>query len=96
MTQARQAVRSFPVAVIYLAAAVIAAIVLSAMLVTGAPSLFSTQAPSSELAPVNPALIEAGHEWERRHRLLTGDVDPLVRAGQEWEHQRHLQSIAFE
>jgi hypothetical protein len=95
MTQARQAVRSFPVAVIYLTAALVAAIILSAMLATGAPSLFSTQAPGMELAPVNPALIEAGHEWERRHRQLVGDVDPLVRAGQEWERQRHLQSIAF-
>lgn len=96
MAQVRRADRAISQAAIYFAAAVIAAIVLTAMVATGTANIFGVG--SSPVAPdgANPALLQAGHDWEVQRRQQMGEVDPLVKYGQEWERQRRQQSGSSE
>jgi hypothetical protein len=96
MAQTRQAERGIPQSAFYLAAAVVAAIVLSAMVATGSLNLFEARAPIVDRGGVNPAVIQAEREWERQRHQQSGYVDPLIKAGQEWERQRQQQSGAAE
>ena len=96
MAQARRADRTISQAAIYFDAALITAIVLTVMVATGTLNIFT--AGSSSVAPdgANPALLQAGHEWEVQRRQQMGEVDPLVKYGQEWERQRRQQSGSSE
>jgi hypothetical protein len=96
MAQARRADRAISQAAIYSAAALISAIVLTAMVGTGTLNIFGVG--SSSVAPdgANPALLQAGHDWEVQRRQQMGEVDPLVKYGQDWERQRRQQSGSSE
>jgi len=79
------------VAVVAVVAAVaIAATILFGMLNPGRLSPATTQ--QGQESQVNPALVEAGREWQRQREQQGGFTDPLTQAGLEWEQQRKQQS----
>jgi hypothetical protein len=94
MAQATQAERALPQVPNYPLAAVgaiLAAILVATTLAFAAIDPFGLRGPSVESA-VNPALRDAEARWELRHKLQSGDVDPLTQAQREWERQRRQQS----
>ena len=90
MAQARQADRALPATAIFLAAAAIAAVVLTAVISTGMLDLFGSQSPASR-AGVSPAVLESGRQWELQRRAQSGVVDPVLESGRDWEDQRRQQ-----
>ena len=80
----------------YLAAAAVAAIVLSAMLATGTLNIFGAGAPAVDRVEINPAVMEAAREWERQRLAQSGYADPVLDPAREWERQRRQQSGASE
>lgn len=91
MAQARQADRGLPQSAFYLAAAAVAAIVLSTMLATGTLNLFGFQAPIVDRIQVDPAVFQAGQAWEQQRLAQAGQVDRVSQSGQQWERQRTQQ-----
>jgi len=96
MAQARQAGRALPQSAFYLAAALVAAIILSAMLATGTLNILGARAPIVDRVQVDPAVIQAGRAWERERLAQGGYVDPVRQSGQDWEQQRGQQGGASE
>ncbi len=87
----RRATTLAPGMVALVAAVVIAVAILLVMLV---PSRVSppTTGSGEQISPANPALIEAGREWQRQRELEGGFTDPLTQAARDWEQQRKQQS----
>lgn len=92
MAQARQADRAFPQAVILFAAAVLAALVLSAMLATGILQPFGPSTP--ELRQPSQAVLQSEASWLSQRLAQNGYIDPATRSAREWERQRLQQSGA--
>lgn len=72
------------------AAAVISiSIVLGMLIPTGVRVLTAdVEAPGQ----VNPALVDAGRQWQTEREQQGGFSDPRTEAGQAWENQRRQQS----
>lgn len=92
MAQARQADRAFPPTAIYLAAAALAAVVLTAVISIGMLDLFGGQSSSGGGTGVSPAVLESGRQWELQRKAQSGYVDPVLQSGRDWEKQRRQQS----
>ena len=90
--QAQQADRALPQAVIYLAAALVAAVVLSVMLVTGNFQLFGAAEP--EFRQPTQAVLQSEANWLEQRLAQGGYIEPAVRSAREWERQRLQQSGA--
>lgn len=73
MAQVRGADRATSQAAIYFAAALIAAIVLTAMVATGTLNIFGVGSPSLVPHEVNPALLQAERDWESQRRQQIGE-----------------------
>lgn len=96
MAQATQAGRTIPQAPSYplgAVGAILAAILVAGTLAFAAIDPFGLRGPSVE-AVINPALRDAGAQWELQRRQQVGDIDPLTEAQREWERQRRLQSVS--
>lgn len=87
----RRATTLAPGMVALVAAAVIAAAILLVMLIPGRVSLPASES-GGQISPANPALIEAGREWQRQRELEGGFTDPVTQSAQDWEQQRKQQS----
>ena len=95
MAQARQADRGIPQAVIFMVAALVAAVVVSAVLMVGNLNLFG---PSSagDRGAASTAVLRSERSWLDQRLAQSGHVDPAVRSAREWERQRLQQSGASE
>ena len=91
MAHARQANRAFPQVAISPIVAAVAAILVAGTLTFSALDL-GLPRPAVEAPQVNPALVEAGRQWELQRKAESGYVDPLIRSAREWEEQRRQQS----
>lgn len=95
MTQLQHApgrAKTLNTAIVAMAAAVaIAVTIVLGMLIPGRVSLPSIGQGQAE-GQVNPALVEAGREWQRQREQQGGFTDPLTQAGRDWESQRKAQS----
>jgi len=96
MAHARQADRAFPQAAIYLLAAVAAATLVMVILLVGALGPLGLRTPAVDGIQVDPAVIDAGRQWELQRKAQSGYLDPLIQAGRDWEQQRKQQSGASE
>lgn len=95
MAQARQADRGIPQAVIIMVAALIAAVVVSAVLTVGSFNLFGPSAVGGR-GEATPAVLRSERSWALQRLAQSGHVDPAGRSAREWERQRLQQSGAFE
>jgi hypothetical protein len=77
-----------------LAAALVVAVVITAMITTGTLHLFGAQATPVSHSAVTPAVLQAGRDWERQQQAQGGFVDPAIRSAQSWERQRAQQNGA--
>ena len=95
MAQARQADRGIPHAVIFMVATLVAAVVVSAVLMVGNVNLFG---PSGAIdrGEASTAVLRSERSWIQQRLAERGHVDPAVRSAREWEGQRLQQSGAFE
>lgn len=73
------------------AAAVITVTMVLVMLIPGRASLPGTESGEAN-SPANPALVEAGREWQRQRELEGGFSDSLTQSARDWEQQRKQQS----
>ena len=96
MAHARQADRAFPQAAIYLLAALAAATLVMVIVLAGTLGPLGVRAPTTDAIQVDPAVIEAGRQWELQRKAQSGYVDPVIQAGRDWEKQRKQQSGAPE
>jgi hypothetical protein len=96
MAHARQADRAFPQAAIYLFAALAAATLVMVIVLAGALGPLGVRTPTTDGIQVDPAVIEAGQQWELQRKAQSGYVDPVIQAGRDWEKQRKQQSGASE
>ena len=92
MAHARQADRALPQAAMYFIAAVAAAILVTAIVAFAAFGLLGAQAPGVDRLQVDPAVLDAGAQWELERRAQSGYGDPVLESGDEWERQRDQQS----
>ena len=90
MAHAQQAERAFPQSAITLVAAALVAVLLAGIVALSNP--FGLRAPVSDRIQVDPAVVEAGRQWELQRKQQSGYVDPVIEAGREWERQRKQQS----
>lgn len=75
MTQAYRAARTFfQPAVFYLAVAIVAVIVASALLATGTLTLGGTPGSVQSHGEISPAVIDSGREWEKQRRQQSGET----------------------
>lgn len=96
MAQARQADRGgIPQAVIYMVAALIAAVVISATLMAGNFNLFGPSA-AGDRGEASAAVLRSERSWFQQRLVQSGHTDPAVRSASDWERQRLQQSGAFE
>lgn len=95
MAQARQADRGMPQAVIFMVAALVAAVVVSALLMIGNVNLFG---PSSagDRGEASAAVLSSERSWLQQRLAQSGHLEPAVRSARDWESQRLQQSGAFE
>jgi len=90
MAQTRSAAQGIPQAAIYFAAALIASVVISAMLVIGNVQLFG---PSNGAGgEVSPHVLRSEAMWMAERLAQSGYIDPATQSAREWERQRHQQS----
>lgn len=90
MAHAQQADRAFPQAVMYLAAALIAGLVLSGLLMIGNFQLLGPSTP--EVRQPSQAVLQSEANWFEQRLAESGHIDPATRSAREWEHQRRQQS----
>jgi hypothetical protein len=92
MAQARPAAQGIPQAAIYFAAALIASVVISVMLVTGNVQLFG---PSNGGAETSPQVLRSEAMWTTERLAQSGYLDPAARSAREWERQRGQQGSGY-
>ncbi|HEX2765692.1 MAG TPA: hypothetical protein VHR55_03515 [Candidatus Limnocylindria bacterium] len=91
MTYARRAVRTHPPLSLPRMRAAIVALAVLATVVVGALGPLGLRIPAPDVIRIDPAVIEAGRDWEIMRREQSGWVDPVIVAGREWERQRKQQ-----
>lgn len=96
MAHARQADRAVPHTAIFILAVAAAAVFVTVTLVLSTMGPLRIGAPTSEGYQVEPAVIEAGRDWELQRKAQSGYVDPVIEAGRDWERMRRQQSGATE
>lgn len=93
MAQARPAARGTPQAVIFFAAALMASLVMSALLLLGT---FQLPGPSGGGdRDVSPQVLRSEAMWIAERLAQSGYLDPATRSAREWERQRRQQSSGF-
>lgn len=92
MVSAPKAVRAFPQTAIYLAAAALLAIMLTAIVTFWRPGPLGSPDPAHEPTVVNPAVVESARRWVIERQQQSGYMDPRLELGREWERQREQQS----
>lgn len=95
MAQARQADRGIPQAVLFMVATLVAAVVVSAVLMAGNFNLFGPSLAGSR-GEATPAVLRSERSWFEQRLEQSGQIDPAVRSARDWERQRLQQSGAFE
>lgn len=93
MAQAQRAAQGIPQAAIYFAAAIVASIVVSAMLVVGGFQVFGPSNGGGGAA--SPHVLRSEALWMTERLAQSGYVDPATRSAREWERQRRQQSSGF-
>ena len=93
MAQARPVARGIPQAAIYFAAALVASVVISAMLVIGNVQLFGPSNGGGGAA--SPHVLRSEAMWITERLAQSGYLDPATRSAREWERQRRQQSSGF-
>jgi hypothetical protein len=83
---------AFPPTTIYVVAAALAAVILTLTVAFVALNPFRIGAPGNGMHNVDPALIEAGRQWELERKQQSGWIDPVIESAREWERQRNQQS----
>jgi hypothetical protein len=91
MAYVQRADRAFPQAAIFLAAAVIAGLVVTAALMIGELQLFGG-ASTPELRQPSQAVLQSEAMWLEQRLAEGGYIDPATRSAREWEDQRRQQS----
>ena len=92
MTQAQRAAQGIPQAAITFAAAVVASIVVSAVLIVGGFQVFG---PSNGGGDASPHVLRSEAMWMTERLAQSGYIDPATRSAREWERQRRQQSSGF-
>jgi hypothetical protein len=92
MAQMRQVAGAVPHVALYFAAALVVAIVVTAMVTTNTLNLFGAQAPAVQRLQLDPGVVQSGAEWERQRLAQSLQFDPVRQAGADWESQRRQQS----
>jgi hypothetical protein len=84
-----------PQAVIFMVAALVAAVVFSAVLMIGNVKLFG---PSSagDRGQASAAVLSSERSWLQQRLAQSGHLEPAVLSARDWESQRLQQSGAFE
>ena len=95
MAQARQADRGIPQAVIFMVAALVAAVAVSAVLMAGSFNLFGPSGAGGR-GEASAAVLRSERSWLQQQLAQGGHVEPAVRSAHDWERQRLQQSGAFE
>lgn len=93
MVQAQRAAQGIPQAAIYFAAALVASVVISALLVIGNVQLFGPSTDGRGDASLQVLRSEA--MWMTERLTQSGYLDPATRSAREWERQRGQQSSGF-
>jgi hypothetical protein len=93
MTQAQRAAQGIPQAAIHFAAALVASVVVSAMLIISSFQLFGPSNGGDGEA--SPHVIRSEAMWMTERLAQSGYLDPATRSAREWERQRHQQSSGF-
>lgn len=93
MAQARPVAQGISQAAIYFAAALIAAVVISAMLLIGNVRLFGPSTDGGGTA--SPHVLRSEAMWMTERLAQSGYIDPATRSAREWERQRRQQSSGF-
>ncbi len=95
MAQARRADRGIPQAVIFMVAALVAAVVVSAVLMVGNFNLFGPSIVGDH-GEASAAVLRSEQSWLQQRLAQSGEFEPAVRSARDWERQRLQQSGAFE
>lgn len=95
MAQARQADRGIPQAVIFMIAALVAVVVVSAVLMVGNVNPFGPST-AGDRGEVSAAVLDSERSWLHQRLVQSGHLEPAVRSARDWERQRLQQSGAFE
>ena len=93
MAQAQRAAQGIPQAAIYFAAAIVASIVVSAMLIVGGFQVFGPSTGGGGAA--SPHVLRSEALWMTERLAQSGYVDPATRSARDWERQRRQQSSGF-
>ena len=93
MTQAQRAAQGIPQAAIYFAAALVASVAVSAMLIIGSFQLFGPSIGNGGAA--SPHVLRSEAMWMTERLAQSGYLDPATRSAREWERQRRQQSSGF-
>lgn len=92
MAQARPAAQGIPQAAIFFAAALVASLVISALLVIGTIQPFG---PSTSGGETSPHVLRSEAMWMTERLAQSGYLDPATRSARDWERQRRQQSSGF-
>jgi hypothetical protein len=90
MAHTQPAARGIPQAAIYFAAALVASLVISAMLLTGNVQIFGPS--TSGRGEASPHVLRSEAMWMTERLAQSGSLDPATRSAREWERQRRQQS----
>ena len=93
MTQAQPLGRPFPLALVYGAGALAAALVVSAAVTIGSFDLFGPSSPTTRNTP-SSAVLRSEASWMTQRLAQSGYIEPSVRSATEWERQRLQQTPA--
>jgi hypothetical protein len=97
MAHARQADRAYPQFTINPIVAAVAAVLVTGIIAFAAVDPLGLQRPSvGAPGSVNPAVLEAGRQWELERKAQGGYIDPVLESGRDWELQRKQQSVDYE
>lgn len=91
MAHAQPAERPFANVPASFVPAAVLAVVLAAIVAIAALGPFGLFSPGDRIV-IDPAVIEAGRQWELQRKQQSGWVDPVIESGREWERQRKQQS----
>ena len=91
MTHARPFERTFPQTLVYGAAAMLAALAVSAVVAINGVDFFgpSSRAPQS---PPGEAVLRSEASWMAQRLAQSGYIEPAVRSARMWEYQRLQQT----
>ena len=93
MAQAQRAAQGIPQAAIYFAAALLASLVISALLVTGSIQPFGPS--TSGRGEASPHVLRSEAMWMTERLAQSRYLDPATRSARDWERQRRQQSSGF-